>query len=301
MSSHYPAGKTYEFQEYLILLHRIINYYKWPKVPLLAHSFSGALTFSYASIFPNRVKWLINFECARSLMTLHRSDIGLSYSTALNALEKIEKQKENITIPAYKMSDMIQMTVEGSLGGILKPESAFLLLERGTTLAKEPYTKINKTKSSTDLQSLINFEMNAFKYLSKEESVEITQYYDRLKKKLEVAKNNLKNFNLNEFNDNYYVYSRDPIIKIQPFQSISSEFVIEASKNIKCPSLFLRATDGFLHGTAKPLYDHTLKILKNSGIYLEHHEVNTSHHGHLDDPENLSPIINKFVEKFQHV
>lgn len=301
-SSHFPEGKNYDFGSYLILLHRIFKYYNWTSVALLGHSFGAALSFFYSSIFPKNVKWLISFECARSLLTTVKVNPPLIYSSSLDSFLRIEKNKKNKHAPAYKLSSLIAMCIEGSLGSVSSAESAITLLKRGTILAN-PQSAKNETSAkdsiNTDLLALVESEREAMQLLSEEEQESINRFHLDILQTLEKTKKNIKNFKLSEEEDKFYTFLRDPTIKAQAFQSVNEELLIEASKHIQCAVLSLTANKGFLYGTTQKLHELTLTNLQKSSKYFVHQTVEGSHHAHLNNPETLSPVINKFLESLE--
>ncbi|KAK6620266.1 hypothetical protein RUM44_006667 [Polyplax serrata] len=298
-SSHLPAGKIYHVEDLIILLQRIIEDQKWGSVPLLTHSFGGNLGFAYASIFPEKVKYFISFDCARTLVTLYTYNTHATYSEAVESFLKVEKQKLKQSSPSYKLSEMIKMTVDGSLGSVCSAESALVLLKRGAKLAdnQSPVSSSSRASVVSDLETLMTFERQAAEHFSKEEKEKLLKYHQRILQVAVKSKENIKNFTLDSEQDKYYTYTRDPGIRIQSFLGFNQDLLIEASKNIKCPVLSIRATDGFLYGSTKKLYELTNDNVKASCSYFEHHDVAGTHHSHLNTPENVAPIINNFLEK----
>lgn len=88
--------------------------------------------------------------------------------------------------------------------------------------------------------------------------------------------------------------SRDPRLKLNWLGRMPQEFVMASAARIECKILSIRGKQGFLfHGDAKQIYENSLKVLKN----CEHHDIEGSHHIHLNNPENIAPLINKFFNE----
>lgn len=298
-SSHLPKGKTYNFLETVILVHKIVSHYQWAKVPILTHSLGGLIGFGYASLFPDKVKWFINIECGRTLLVLHRFNLPLSYSKAWNTLLKIEEANRTPTV--YKLSEMIQLVVEGSFGSIYCPEAAMTILQRGIYLAGESSGSKKKKENSqmqTTLHDFVEFEIKIAELMPPKEQKELKKFHMQKMELLTKAKENLKNFKLDEEKDKYYCFSRDSVTKVHAFQSVGRDFIMKASTLIKCPVLSIRADNGLLFGSTRKLYENSLEAMKASSSYFEHHEVEGTHHVHLTTPENVAPIVNNFVQKF---
>jgi hypothetical protein len=73
---------------------------------------------------------------------------------------------------------------------------------------------------------------------------------------------------------------------------LPEELLLACASRIKCRVLNIRADRGFLHG-GKPeeVYLHTLDLMQQ----CERHVVKGSHHVHLNNPERVAPLINKFL------
>ncbi|XP_069692351.1 probable serine hydrolase [Periplaneta americana] len=94
-----------------------------------------------------------------------------------------------------------------------------------------------------------------------------------------------------EKNKDRYYLSRDPRVKPPWIGVAQDEQLMELARRIKCKVLSIRGKQGFLLGGAiGRVYMQTLKEIKQ----CEHHDVDGSHHLHLNNPENVAPLINKF-------
>jgi hypothetical protein len=89
-----------------------------------------------------------------------------------------------------------------------------------------------------------------------------------------------------------YFLSRDPLLKFRWNCTLTEDFLLTCASRIKCRVLSIRASRGFLHG-GKPeeVYLHTLDLMQQ----CEYHGVDGTHHLHLNNPERVAPLINKFL------
>jgi hypothetical protein len=72
----------------------------------------------------------------------------------------------------------------------------------------------------------------------------------------------------------------------------TEEFIVACASRIKCRVLSIRASGGFVHvGKTEDIYLHTLNLMQQ----CEYHVVDGSHHLHLNNPESVAPLINKFL------
>ena len=73
---------------------------------------------------------------------------------------------------------------------------------------------------------------------------------------------------------------------------LTEEFIVACAPRIKCRVLTIRASGGFLHGgRPEDVYLHMLDLMQ----HCEYHVVNGCHYLHLNNPESVAPLINKFL------
>ena len=86
--------------------------------------------------------------------------------------------------------------------------------------------------------------------------------------------------------------SRDPKLKGNQYCVFTEEFLVACASRIKCRVLSIRAGGGFVHvGKIEDVYLHTQDVMQQ----CEYHVVDGSHHLHLNNPESVAPLINKFL------
>jgi len=89
-----------------------------------------------------------------------------------------------------------------------------------------------------------------------------------------------------------YFLSRDPRLKSRWIGTLPADFLLACASRIKCRVLSIRGTRGFLYGgKAEEVYLQTVDLMQQ----CEHHDVDGSHHLHLNNPENVAPLVNKFL------
>lgn len=72
------------------------------------------------------------------------------------------------------------------------------------------------------------------------------------------------------------------------------EHVLAMASCIQCRTLIVKAAQGF--SVENPKYvQETLDVLKKSAASFEFQEVEGTHHVHLNNPDKVAPIINKFM------
>jgi hypothetical protein len=80
---------------------------------------------------------------------------------------------------------------------------------------------------------------------------------------------------------------------LKPLQycAFTEDFILVCASRIKCRALNIKASRDFVCG-GKPedVHLHTLDLMQQ----CEYH-VDRNHHLHLNNPENVTPLINKFL------
>nr|CAD7586466.1 unnamed protein product [Timema genevievae] len=85
-----------------------------------------------------------------------------------------------------------------------------------------------------------------------------------------------------------YFLSRDPRIRSQWLGKLSKDVYIACASTITCEVLSIRGKQGHLYGgEVEEVYLQTLELMKESALIFEHHEVEGTHHLHLNNPERF--------------
>jgi len=72
----------------------------------------------------------------------------------------------------------------------------------------------------------------------------------------------------------------------------TEDFIVACASRIKCRVLSIRASRGFVHvGKVEDVYLQTLDLMQQ----CEYHVVDGNHHLHINNPESVAPLINKFL------
>lgn len=228
LSSHFPAVGPYHFLDFVVLLRRIADHFKWTKLSLIGHSFGSAVAYVYSALFPDDVEAYVSIDCARSMMIVQEEDLLERTRHCLDRALAVEKRLA-FDPPSYTYEQLRDMV---HIGSSKSPslESCDILLQRGV-------------------------------------------------KKLPL-------------DDSRVFLSRDP--KLRPSQcfTFTEDFIISCASRIKCRVLNIRASGGVIHvGKREDIYLHTLDLMQQ----CEYHVVDGNHHLHLNNPESVAPLINKFL------
>lgn len=96
--------------------------------------------------------------------------------------------------------------------------------------------------------------------------------------------------------ENCFVFTRDPRLKTAAMAFSTMDQVLEFAKLIRCEVLNIKATKG-LKLDHPEYYDQIMEVIQESAKSLERHEVDGTHHLHLNDPQSVAKIISNFLDK----
>ncbi|XP_014475283.1 PREDICTED: probable serine hydrolase isoform X2 [Dinoponera quadriceps] len=110
----------------------------------------------------------------------------------------------------------------------------------------------------------------------------------------ESAKTLMKRGIIPAYSRGKYFFSRDPRLKVSLLGMLSLDLVLAYASKIKCAYLNIRAVPGMKF--EQPEYYHiVLEKIKLQARKFEYHEVEGTHHVHLNEPEKIVPIITNFL------
>lgn len=92
----------------------------------------------------------------------------------------------------------------------------------------------------------------------------------------------------------YVGLTRDIRMRVSLLHSLPHEFLLELTSRIKCEVLNVKFKQGPYY-EKKEFYEETLNILRQSAKRLEYHEVEGTHHAHLNNPESVVEIVKNFL------
>ncbi|XP_058808679.1 probable serine hydrolase isoform X2 [Phymastichus coffea] len=96
-------------------------------------------------------------------------------------------------------------------------------------------------------------------------------------------------------NPGKHYFSRDPRLKVSMLGMLSLDLVMAYASQIKCAYMNIRAKPG-MEFEQPENYQKVLDVIKLGARKFEYHEVEGTHHVHLNNPELVAPVINQFLE-----
>lgn len=134
LSPKLPKGIVYHAVDYVCVILRIMDEYKWQKVSLLAHSMSSMISFIFASLYSDRLDMLISIDVVRTRYRDPNSQIEFMR----NNIEKYLVEDERLLLahqmepPSYTREQLLKLMYEGSDRSVTL-ENCKHILERNVT------------------------------------------------------------------------------------------------------------------------------------------------------------------------
>lgn len=99
---------------------------------------------------------------------------------------------------------------------------------------------------------------------------------------------------------NGYYFTRDPKLRNGDFHRPNNEMLEASAKNIKCHVLTILGKEGFINmagdeSAAGSMFSQLEKLVEKSAASYQRVIVDGTHHLHLNTPEKVAPLINKFL------
>lgn len=80
---------------------------------------------------------------------------------------------------------------------------------------------------------------------------------------------------------------------------ISLELALDFVSKIRCPYLNIKASPG--NNPDENIYKSLLEEIRKGSSKFVLHEVEGSHHVHINEPEKIAPLINDFIGSYNEM
>lgn len=148
----------YIFWDGISLIRRIVKKFRWEKVKLLGHSLGAALSFMYASTYPDEVAQIVCIDLygppVRSLEK-NAEILGMCIDKALS-YETLPKTKQ----PCYEYDEMVDIVMD-AYGGSIDRESAKVMMIRGMLPAQDAenrYVFVRDLRLKVSIKAMYSLE-----------------------------------------------------------------------------------------------------------------------------------------------
>lgn len=220
LSSRIPDGMTYNVFDMIFMLNEIAEKFQWQQISLMAHSMGSILSFLYASLFPDKVNFVIAIDTLKPLVRSPRLFGNILQYRAANMVQADKYNRDkNLEPPSYTYAELIARLVQGTSSSI-HSNVAPLLLERGTKPSKlhpnkfyfsrDPRVKYI-TDNCYDQELCLELAKRiTAKYLFiKSEDKQFREPFKNIKETIEVMERNTK-VQVNYVNGTHHVHMNHP-------------------------------------------------------------------------------------------
>jgi len=93
-----------------------------------------------------------------------------------------------------------------------------------------------------------------------------------------------------------YTWSADLRLRIPTAFNMVQELTEEFGSKVECPHLLIKGTDSSKYMSDEN-FDSMLKVFRLNNPNFQYRELHGGHHLHMNTPELVAPVINKFLDK----
>ncbi|KAF7992185.1 hypothetical protein HCN44_001510 [Aphidius gifuensis] len=130
-SSWIPKGMPYSPIIYLQTIERVKKYYGMDKIGLIGHSLGEGLIFSYTSLYPKNVKFVVAFDYFKD-PSFNPAAHTSHYTKSFDESFKMENWSDDKLPPSYTETDAISRWI-ASTNKSLNFDTCKILMQRGAT------------------------------------------------------------------------------------------------------------------------------------------------------------------------
>lgn len=94
-----------------------------------------------------------------------------------------------------------------------------------------------------------------------------------------------------------FYFTRDPRLKNRNVYEFSQEELLEFAKVLTLPIFVTKTKQGSYYESKQNFYDF-LDVVKNTSVDFEFHYVNGKHHMHLNNPQDVAPLLDEFIARY---
>ncbi|XP_012267218.2 probable serine hydrolase [Athalia rosae] len=124
-STWLPPGQPYSLLGSVLLIRRIVKWYKWQQVKLLGHSMGGMMVFLYASYFPKDIQFGISIDMISPPIT-EASKNCENIAWQINEILRLETRKSQP--PKYSYKELMQKWIIGTDHSLDEPACELLMV-----------------------------------------------------------------------------------------------------------------------------------------------------------------------------
>ncbi|XP_032782054.1 probable serine hydrolase [Daphnia magna] len=150
LSSHYPPGMFLNYYDHVYHVKLVIDFFKWKKVSILAHSMGAITAIFFVSMFPELVDKFISLDAVKQLSS-SAEYLPARMKSILNHFQEVCQRLEQGPLSTVSYEEARDKLVK-NYGGSIDEKDADILLIRGLRKIKEDSDEYEFTR---DLRSTI--------------------------------------------------------------------------------------------------------------------------------------------------
>ena len=264
LSSHYPPGMMYQTLDCLINISRVAKYFNIKSFGIIGHSMGANYGLLFAATHPEAVDFLIMLDIAKPIsrpleatVTRARKGVDDFLSCEENSIQKLPKEHTLETATKRMIEGRYQITLRHLIN--------------------------DNDHTNLLIVCVLFLNLGSNSLISKDNMT-----YDGCQYLLPRA--------LKEVKEHTYIFTRDMRLYPSSLYGFTNDVIKEFAKSIVCPHLVILADkcSGF---EVKQNIDLILDEYKANNKQFVLKNVDTTHHGHLTEPEKVAPIIKSFLEQ----
>lgn len=163
-SSHLPDGMMYHtVSHFAFCIPLVMKEFNWDRVSIIAHSMSSALTFLFASLYPDKVDLIIGIDILKPLYRQPTIDIGVMTYKFDKFFIANDRNREIIykEPPSYTYEEMKEKLYQGTGESIDRDKLHHILDRNITKSAQYPnkyyFTRDERVKFCVDFTSTLEY------------------------------------------------------------------------------------------------------------------------------------------------
>jgi len=138
LSSHIPEGITYNEQNPVAVMERVVRHFGWDQFSLIGHSMGGSMAVNYTTYFPEKIKSLIMLDMMGPAANVdfygEQSKVFQETREGVDHIfehERLRDEKPAKIFPTYESALERMLAAAASGWGSVTGEAAEIMLTRG--------------------------------------------------------------------------------------------------------------------------------------------------------------------------
>jgi pimeloyl-ACP methyl ester carboxylesterase len=137
-SSWIPDGMQYHFIDNIYIVDTLMKEYNWDKISLIGHSLGSILSFTFASVFPKKVDFVVGIDALKPTIFEPVKFASMIENRVDNFILADLRNQEKSEPPSYPIEEMAEKMYKGTNGSVTKECASYLLKRNVRHSTKHP-------------------------------------------------------------------------------------------------------------------------------------------------------------------